>query len=507
MRLTPLLPAAGLALAVALSRAPSPASPVAPDERCRPGTRVEPVAALDRALEAMGVRGAGDRILHIRAMESSAESNQSDRSYPPYFTGMRSRDMWIDPRTGVERYTTQTVRPGTGPTAPVAALLSSATSTFAVRDTLMRPVPPNHPFARQTRLLNPWLVVLDWRGDSTVRYAQECTYRDYPRVVLERDAIEGKERLYLDPKSGYPVKVDYEEPHYLWGQIRVEYLYSTWIAPTGGGSFPGAAFRLEDGEMVVSRTSGLSALEPRDSTPSLAVPAGAPDMRQRPSASFRFPAPDTVRVGPQTYLLVNPAYTETVTMLRDTVYLLDATLGEDRARQDSAWIARLFPRARHVAVVVTDLAWPHIAGVRFWAARGATFITHEASRDFLQKVTARRWTLAPDALERSTAQRGTRLRMRTVSDSLSLAGGRLRIYPIDGISSEGALMAYLPDDRYLWASDFVQTVKEPSQYGLEVRRAAYRVGAVPERFAAEHMPLTPWADLEKVVGGETARPR
>ena len=38
---------------------------------------------------------------------------------------------------------------------------------------------------------------------------------------------------------------------------------------------------------------------------------------------------------------------------------------------------------------------------------------------------------------------------RPVRDSLALAGGRLRIYPIDGISSEGGLMAYVQGDRFL----------------------------------------------------------
>jgi len=56
-------------------------------------------------------------------------------------------------------------------------------------------------------------------------------------------------------------------------------------------------------------------------------------------------------------------------------------------------------------------------------------------------------------------------------------------------------MAFVPGDNYLWASDFVQTVARPSQYGTEVWNAAKRVGISPERFAAEHLPLTPWSKL------------
>ena len=151
-----------------------------------------------------------------------------------------------------------------------------------------------------------------------------------------------------------------------------------------------------------------------------------------------------------------------------------------------------------MVVVITDLAWPHVAGARFWVARGATIVTHRGSVGFLQRITAQRWTLQPDALEKSTAKRGIDLRVRTLTDSLSLGNGAIKLYTIDGAGSEGALMAFIPSERYLWASDFVQTVARPSQYATEVWNAAQRTGISPERFAAEHMPITPWSKVADV---------
>jgi hypothetical protein len=224
-------------------------------------------------------------------------------------------------------------------------------------------------------------------------------------------------------------------------------------------------------------------------------------MRRKPSPTNNAASPqmaDTVRVGAQTFLLVTPAYTETVTLQRDTVFLLDATTSEARARGDSTWIARLFPGKHPVTVVVTDLAWPHVSGVRFWVARNATVISHRGSTGFLQKLTAQRWTLTPDALERSTAKRGPELRVHTLTDSMSLGGGAIKLYTIDGAASEGALMAFIPSEKFLWASDFIQTVARPSQYATEVWNAAKRVGITPDRFAAEHVGLTPWSKVADV---------
>src|SRR4029077_133420 len=141
-----------------------------------------------------------------------------------------------------------------------------------------------------------------------------------------------------------------------------------------------------------------------------------------------------------TRLLANPGYREGVVLLRDTLYLLDATQGEERARADSAMIARLFPGRHAIVLVVTDLAWPHVAGMRYWVARGATVVSHRASRAFLERVLARRWTRAPDLYERRRAK--TRFTFVPVTDSLALAGGKLRLYAIDGLGGEGAVMAY-----------------------------------------------------------------
>jgi hypothetical protein len=203
--------------------------------------------------------------------------------------------------------------------------------------------------------------------------------------------------------------------------------------------------------------------------------------------------PDTERAGGHTMLLRNPGYREGVLMVRDTVYLLDATQSEARARLDSAWIARLYPRHRAVVLVVTDLAWPHIAGVRYWVARGATVVSHLASRPMLERVIARRWTREPDLLERERQRRRTiPFHFVGVRDSLALAGGALELYPIDGVASEGALMAYVPEDGVLWASDYVQQLREPALYTAEVIRAAARVGITPRVVAAQHLGPTPW---------------
>lgn len=213
-----------------------------------------------------------------------------------------------------------------------------------------------------------------------------------------------------------------------------------------------------------------------------AVAAALPDAR-----------PDTVRIGANAFLLRTRAYTNAVVLARDTVFILDAQTGEDRARADSAWIGRLFPGRHPFVLVVSDLAWPHIAGVRYWVANGATVVSHEASRGFLQRVVARRWTDAPDLLERRRAH--TAFRFRGIDSATTLAGGALQLIPIDGIGSEGSVMTWLPGETLLFAGDYVQRVDRPTAYAREVYDATVRAGLRPDRVAAMHLPVTPWATL------------
>jgi hypothetical protein len=282
----------------------------------------------------------------------------------------------------------------------------------------------------------------------------------------------------------------------------VEFVYSTWQR-VGNMHLPGVAFRMDDGITAVTRTFGVRRLVPRDSAPSLVLPAHSGEMAMTLPTFLQPAKPDTIRVSATTYLLRNRGYTEAVSLVRDTVFVFDATQGEERVHQDSLWIGKLFPGRHPIVVVVTDLAWPHVSGVRAWVARGATIVAHRAARDFLAQVVNRRWTLQPDLLESQRSR--TSFHVRTVNTSLALAGGDVQIYPIDGVGSEVALMVFVRPDRFLWGSDFIQDLSQPTQYVEEVVAAARRVGIEPVKVAAEHAPLSDWSRVLPLGEPDSAR--
>jgi hypothetical protein len=466
------------------------------DSTCRTAPDLNATRLLDTAVERTGLAAARGRALHVTGFDIHDHQFESDRMFGPSLVDVTNIDQWFDAVTGVERTSSRITIAGFQFDA--GTVTADEGHAFRMRDSSSTGSEADHASSWSTRPLNVWAMLDDWVAASDVRGVGRCLYRDYSRAVLVRHGARGEERLFIDEKSGYPVKLDRIEPHYLWGQMRVEFLYSTWQL-ADGVHLPGAAFRIDDGVPTISRVFAKVQLAPRDSV-ALHLPAGEP--MGFALAQFLVPSrPDTIRVSTTTFVLRNPGYAETVTLARDTVFVFDATQGDDRGRHDAEWITALFPGKHPIVVVVTDLAWPHVAGVRYWVAQGATIVSHRAARSFLQQVVDRRWTRAPDALERTRA--GHPLRFRGITDSVSLGGGAILLFPIDGAASEVALAAFIRKDAFLWASDFIQTLTAPSQYLDEVWGAVQRVGVTPSAFGAEHVGVSEWARVAALA----SRPR
>ncbi|MGH9499377.1 MAG: hypothetical protein ACRD3L_09570 [Terriglobales bacterium] len=450
-----------------------------------------PASLLAHAKDAMRVARIGSSVLHYHAVAAAEQNYQSDRTYPPFFSAMEVKEAWFDPRTGVERMSTETTFPGGGP-SPAQITLTDAARAFRA-DAQLTILPAS---SLRERYLNPWAVVTDWVAAGNARFAGREPYRDYSRIVLSRSTASGEQRLFLDPKTGFPVKLEFEEPNYLWGQRHIEYVYSNWTL-MAGVLLPGSCFRLADGQIEISQTISHGDVQAPAGAPSMILPVQPAQPTDALPLFLRAIDPKIVQLSENSYILSNPGYNEAVARIGDEVFLFDATQSEDRARKDAQAIAQLFPGYKNLTLVVTDLAWPHVAGVRYWVANGATVISHRAAREFLQSVVDRRWTLAPDLLERR--RKTARLHFVGIDAAYQLAGGAVSLHPIDGIGSEVALTAYFTRDRVLWASDFVQTIEQPALYTTEVWRAAQRDGLHPERAAAEHLAVTPWTTIEELV--------
>jgi hypothetical protein len=480
-----LLPAAAIVAAVTNASH----ARTAPDQ-CRASSLHNADSLLRASISAVGLDRAAGRVRLSSATDVVSLKYESDRMYPPYLRQASNVAVSADWERGAQR-AEQTFGPN-----KIAYVSDSARRVlYSPRGAQL--VPMRQSNTADGRALDPWMVLADWRSARDLRIVGECVYRDYWRTVIAHGNGALEERLFVDTKTAFPIKLDRRDRDLLWGDVHAEYLWSIW-APAGDALAPLFAFRVVDGETDHERIVDSYTMQPRDSAARLDIAADA----NAAPAQKTPPPPDTVRVSSSTYVLVTPSYSNVVTLQRDTVFVLDAQTSAERAQQDSAWIGKLFPGRHPIVLVVTDLAWPHIAGVRYWVALGVPVFSHRVSREFLQQVVDHKWTVEPDLLERRRP--GVRLQFHPVENLVDLGGGAVRLRPIDGIGSEGVLMAYVPSDRFLYASDYIQPGGPGSfsaEYAREVRAAVQRAGFTPDRFVAMHMKLGQWTDIERIAMG------
>jgi hypothetical protein len=183
----------------------------------------QPAAVLSRARDVMGLARIGEFMIHYRSVAAAEQNYQSDRAYPPFFSAMQVKEAWFDPRSGVERVGSQITYPGGGP--PAQVMLMDAKRAFVLAKDQLRVLSRS---SMQSRYLSPWTVISDWMAAGDARIAGREQYRDYQRIVIARTTSDGELRLFIDPKTGFPVKLDLQEKHYLWGQRHIEFVYTNW---------------------------------------------------------------------------------------------------------------------------------------------------------------------------------------------------------------------------------------------------------------------------------------
>ncbi len=438
---------------------------------------------LARADRAIGVPAANGAVLRI--VESSAQylSDESDRPYGPFIMNPSSDTEWVDPATGVERV-------ANGKTV----VIRSTRATFV--DGTLASV-RMHSGAWSRRAFDPWVVLAEWRRDTTVRVAGTRLYRDYRRVALTRQGRYGTDTLLVDSATAIPVALVRTEAHYFLGPIRVVYDYETWEDAGRGALYPASTTRLVDGTLDESRWvdpyNGGAVLVRSDSTPAISVADTTVTITVDPQHRFTVDPLDTVAVGGGTYLLVNKPFTSAVSLQRDTVFIFDTPGGEDRAQREHERVSQLFPGRHATVLVAMNAVWPHIAGLRYWVSQGATVVTSSKNVSFLRQVLERRWTALPDEFER---QRATlRPNILAVRDSALLAGGQVQLYPMNGINGETVLLAYIAPARFVWATDHIQIVNARNILVDDVRKTAKHHGLAPIATSGPHFRVISWDSL------------
>lgn len=138
--------------------------------------------------------------------------------------------------------------------------------------------------------------------------------------------------------------------------------------------------------------------------------------------------------------------------MADHVVVYEGPLSEGRGIAVINATRKTIPGKPIRYVVNSHHHFDHSGGLRAFAAKGITIVTHSSNKAFYEKAYANPNTVKPDALTKS----GKKAKFRTIEDTGVLESGdrRIELFTLKGnVHCESNMIAYLPKEKILIVAD------------------------------------------------------
>ena len=251
--------------------------------------------------------------------------------------------------------------------------------------------------------------------------------------------------------QGQVEKVQTWIDHPIVGDMLVETTYSGY-KDFGGVMFPSRILQTQDGYPSLDLTISAVTANP-------AFDAPVPD-------NVRSAKPAPVQVASQkladgVFYLTGGSHHSLAIEMRDHIVVVDTPQTEERALAVLAKAKELIPNKPIRFVVTSHHHWDHLGGIRTAMDEGATIVTHQSNKAFLERVAKTAHTIAPDRLAASKKA----VKIQTVGDKGQLTDGTrtIELYRLAGYEHTGdMLVVYLPMEKILAEPD---AFSAPAQVG------------------------------------------
>jgi len=247
-------------------------------------------------------------------------------------------------------------------------------------------------------------------------------------------------------------------PNPVYGDMLYELRYTNY-KDFGGVKFP-TVLHIHQGDPRLSVAHNSMEITVSSVQPNVAVPAATV-----PDAARTATAPpvraQSQKLADGTWLVAGGSHNSLAVDFRDFAAVIEAPLNEERSLAVIAEVNKLIPNKPIRYVVNTHHHFDHSGGLRTYLAQGATIVTHQANKEYLENVLfnpAPR-TLQPDRFSTFypyfTGGRRP-LPIETVTQKFVLSDGVrvLDLYPMQGLNHASTmLIAYFPKEKILVNAD------------------------------------------------------
>ena len=272
------------------------------------------------------------------------------------------------------------------------------------------------------------------------------------------------------------------------GDMLVEAIYSDY-KDAGGAQFPMHIVQKQGGHPVfdlnvtdvkVNAAANIQLPQGRDGVPAAAAaPAN--------------PAAQSEKLGDGVYLITG-GYAVIAVDFKDYITLIECGQNEPRALAVIAEAKRLIPNKPIKYVINTHSHIDHSGGLRGFVAEGATILTYQANKAYLEKVLSGPHTLNPDKAQGA----GKKPVVEAVGEKKVLTDGThvIELYHLQNfLHHDGMIVAYFPKEKVLLEADgynpqasTATPPNPPSPYTLSLLDNIQRLKLDVQRIVPVHYP-------------------
>jgi glyoxylase-like metal-dependent hydrolase (beta-lactamase superfamily II) len=217
-------------------------------------------------------------------------------------------------------------------------------------------------------------------------------------------------------------------------------------------------------------------------------------------------APESEKLGDGVYL-IKGGYAAIAVDFKDHIAIIEAGQSEARGLAVIAEAKRLFPNKPVTQVINTHCHIDHSSGLRAVVAEGATILTQQLNKAYLEKTLSLPHTLNPDKAQ----QNGKKPIVEAVGEKKVLTDGThtIELYHLQNFGHhDGMLIVYLPKEKVLLEADgynpqaaTATPPTPPSPYTVSLYDNIQRLKLDVQRVVPVHYP----ADNRQVTMAELSR--
>jgi glyoxylase-like metal-dependent hydrolase (beta-lactamase superfamily II) len=236
----------------------------------------------------------------------------------------------------------------------------------------------------------------------------------------------------------------------------------------------------------------------------------------KPNAAADIQAPDNVRqaavkvqtdkIADGVWYLTGGTHHSVLVEMADHLVVIDGPQDDARAAAVIAEVKKTVPNKPIKFVVNTHHHFDHAGGLGAFVADGATIITHDVNKAFLEQSLAAPRTVKPDKL----AQSGKKAVVEGMQEKRVLSDGTrtVELYLIQGNTHhDGIIMAYLPKEKilveadvYIPAAPNAALPTQPNPNSVALYDNIERLKLTVDQILPMHGRKVPLADLQKSIG-------